>query len=186
MLVRSTGVASSRSCVPLRQPHICRRVFPFPMIPRGRASLEICLHASASSESLYGEEEPLLQASSSQTYTVEDAIEHIGFGKFQWGMLGYIGLIWFADAMELMMLSFIGPAVRGEFHLDATSESVLTSCVFVGMILGSSFWGALADTRGRRPAFLYTALGSAALAYLSAVAPNFWVLVVSSCRLDSI
>ena len=26
-------------------------------------------------------------------------------------MLGYVGLIWFADAMELMMLSFIGPAV---------------------------------------------------------------------------
>jgi MFS family permease len=92
-------------------------------------------------------------------------------------MLGYIGLIWFADAMELMMLSFIGPAVRGEFALDATSESILTSCVFVGMILGSSFWGALADTRGRRPAFLYTALSSAALAYLSALAPNFWILV---------
>ncbi len=31
--------------------------------------------------------------------------------RFQWGMLGYVGLIWFADAMELMMLSFIGPAV---------------------------------------------------------------------------
>ena len=43
------------------------------------------------------------------------------------------------------------------------------------MILGSSFWGALSDTRGRRPAFLFTALGSAAFAYLSAAAPNFWV-----------
>ena len=34
--------------------------------------------------------------------------------RFQWGMLGYVGLIWFADAMELMMLSFIGPAVSGD------------------------------------------------------------------------
>ena len=59
--------------------------------------------------------------------------------------------------------------------MDANSESVLTSCVFVGMILGSSFWGALSDTRGRRPAFLFTALGSAAFAYLSAAAPNFYV-----------
>lgn len=67
--------------------------------------------------------------------------------------------------------------MRGEFHLDANSESVLTSCVFVGMILGSSFWGALSDTRGRRPAFLFTALGSAAFAYLSAAAPNFYVRV---------
>jgi hypothetical protein len=46
------------------------------------------------------------------TFTAEEAIEYLGFGKFQWGMLFYVGLIWFADAMELMMLSFIGPAVR--------------------------------------------------------------------------
>ncbi len=58
--------------------------------------------------------EPVVEATSGgvATYTAEDAIEHMGFGKFQWGMLGYVGLIWFADAMELMMLSFIGPAVR--------------------------------------------------------------------------
>ena len=46
-----------------------------------------------------------------KTYTVEDAIDHVGTGPFQFGMLFYVGLIWFADAMELMMLSYIGPAV---------------------------------------------------------------------------
>ncbi len=34
-----------------------------------------------------------------------------GFGKFQLGMLGYTGLVWLADAAEMILLSFIGPAV---------------------------------------------------------------------------
>ena len=34
-----------------------------------------------------------------------------GFGKFQWLMLLYTGLAWCADAMEMMLLSFLGPAV---------------------------------------------------------------------------
>lgn len=34
-----------------------------------------------------------------------------GFGRFQWLMLLYTGLAWCADAMEMMLLSFLGPAV---------------------------------------------------------------------------
>lgn len=34
-----------------------------------------------------------------------------GFGKFQLGMLAYTGLVWLADAAEMILLSFIGPAV---------------------------------------------------------------------------
>jgi hypothetical protein len=43
--------------------------------------------------------------------TVDEAIETIGFGKFQLAMLAYTGLVWLADAAEMILLSFIGPAV---------------------------------------------------------------------------
>lgn len=39
-----------------------------------------------------------------------------GFGKFQWLMLLYTGLAWCADAMEMMLLSFLGPAVSVTEH----------------------------------------------------------------------
>lgn len=45
--------------------------------------------------------------------TVEEAIETIGFGKFQLGILTYTGLAWLADAAEMILLSFIGPSVNG-------------------------------------------------------------------------
>ena len=35
-----------------------------------------------------------------------------GFGRFQSYLLGYAGLAWAADACEMMLLSFVGPAVR--------------------------------------------------------------------------
>lgn len=37
--------------------------------------------------------------------------KHAGFGRFQWMMLFYTGMAWCADAMEMMLLSFLGPAV---------------------------------------------------------------------------
>ena len=34
-----------------------------------------------------------------------------GFGRYQLMMVVYAGSVWAADAMEMMLLSFIGPAV---------------------------------------------------------------------------
>ncbi|MBA0610570.1 hypothetical protein Godav_011395, partial [Gossypium davidsonii] len=47
-------------------------------------------------------------------YTLDEALETVGFGKFQGFVLGYAGLGWFAEAMEIMILSFIGQAVKSE------------------------------------------------------------------------
>ena len=40
-----------------------------------------------------------------------EQVTHAGFGRFQWMMLFYTGMAWCADAMEMMLLSFLGPAV---------------------------------------------------------------------------
>ena len=53
-------------------------------------------------------------------YTVEQAIDYIGFGKFQMVFLAVTGLSWLCDAMEMMLLSFIGPAARCEWRLTTT------------------------------------------------------------------
>lgn len=58
-----------------------------------------------------------------------------------------------ADAMEMMLLSFIGPEVHCDWGVTGTQEALLTSVVFVGMLIGSQLWGALADARGRKVAF---------------------------------
>ena len=45
-------------------------------------------------------------------YTINEAIEAQGFGRFHYWMLLLCGLCWMADAAELMLLSFLGPVLE--------------------------------------------------------------------------
>ncbi|KHG05839.1 Organic cation/carnitine transporter 7 [Gossypium arboreum] len=78
-------------------------------------------------------------------YTLDEALETVGFGKFQGFVLGYAGLGWFAEAMEIMILSFIGQAVKKGFLtismvtfgaglLSTFSPNYLTLVVLRGLV----------------------------------------------------
>lgn len=84
------------------------------------------------------------------TYSVDDAILKMGFGKLQYLVLGYAGMGWIAEAMEMMILSFVGPAVKSSWKLSAAQESLITTVVFAGMLLGAYSWGFVSDKYGRR------------------------------------
>ena len=103
-----------------------------------------------------------------------------GIGRFQRWLLLYTGLAWAGDACETMLLSFLGPSVVCAWPevVGPLEESLLTSMVFVGMMVGVSSLGATADVLGRRTGFLLSAsvLGVAGLA--SAFAPSFAVLLL--------
>ncbi|KAJ6863760.1 hypothetical protein NC652_040347 [Populus alba x Populus x berolinensis] len=88
-------------------------------------------------------------------YTLDDALDSAGFGKFQFLVLAYAGLGWFAEAMEIMILSFVGPAVKSQWNLSSTQESLLSTVVFAGMLVGAYSWGLFSDHCGRRQVHLY-------------------------------
>lgn len=74
----------------------------------------------------------------------------MGFGKFQAWVLCYAGLGSVAEAMEMMILSFIGPALESEWGLSSTQETLITTVVFAGMLVGAYSWGVISDNFGRR------------------------------------
>jgi MFS family permease len=84
------------------------------------------------------------------TYTVDEALLSIGFGKFQTLVLVYAGIGWLSEAMEMMLLSFVGPSVRTEWGISGKQESLISSIVFVGMLIGAFTWGYVSDNYGRR------------------------------------
>lgn len=113
--------------------------------------------------------------------TVNDALELLGTGIFHWCLLGYTSFAIAADAAETMVLSFLGPTVVCQFGASPAQESILTSVVFLGMLLGVYVLGSVSDLYGRRKGFLVSALVLGFAGGLSSVAPNFSTLIL--CRM---
>lgn len=115
----------------------------------------------------------MMEDEQSSTYTVDDALLSSGFGRYQILILAYAGVGLIAEAMEMMLLSFVGPSVQLEWNLTAHQESMITSVVFVGELLGAYSWGVVSDHYGRRKGFLFTAIVTSGAGFLSAFAPNY-------------
>ncbi|KAJ4709141.1 organic cation/carnitine transporter 7-like [Melia azedarach] len=105
----------------------------------------------------------------------------MGFGKFQYLVFAYAGLGVFAEAMEVMILSFIGPAVKSEWELSPSEESLLTTVVFAGNLIGAYLWGLISDNYGRKKGFLGIATITSAVGLLSAFSPSYASLLSLRC-----
>jgi len=116
----------------------------------------------------------------SATCTVDEALDYIGFGKFQWILLILSGIGFFSTTVELIMISRIGSSLVSEWGLSDKDLSLFSSLTFLGQILGGIVWGSISDRLGRKPTFLGTALVAAIFACLPVVAPNFPFLI--TCR----
>ncbi|XP_050217766.1 organic cation/carnitine transporter 7-like [Mercurialis annua] len=114
-------------------------------------------------------------------YSLDEALNAVGFGKFQGLVLVYAGLGWFAEAMEVMILSFVGPAVKLKWELSSGEESLLSIVVFGGMLFGAYTWGFVSDNFGRRKGILSITMITSGAGFISAFSPNYLTLVVLRC-----
>uniref|UniRef100_A0A6A7G839 Synaptic vesicle 2-related protein-like n=2 Tax=Hirondellea gigas TaxID=1518452 RepID=A0A6A7G839_9CRUS len=113
------------------------------------------------------------------TFTVDQAVNALGFGKFQVKLSLVTGLCWMADSMEMMILAILGPALRCSWHLTEWQQAAFTTAVFLGMMLSSTFWGTLSDKYGRRRSLWLASLLLAYWGFLSAFSPTFgWLIMM--------
>ncbi|XP_068191197.1 synaptic vesicle 2-related protein-like [Antennarius striatus] len=116
-----------------------------------------------------------------ETLTVDDVLETIGFGKFQWKLFILTGLSWTGEAMEMMILSILSPQLHCEWRLPSYMVAVMTSVVFVGTSVGSPLWGHVFDKFGRRVGLITSICWTTFYGLLSAFAPVYgWLLVLRS------
>nr|XP_057907249.1 synaptic vesicle 2-related protein isoform X2 [Doryrhamphus excisus] len=114
-----------------------------------------------------------------ETFTLDGALDALGFGWFQWKMLLLTGFAWVADAMEMMILSILGPQLHCEWRLPSYQVASITSVVFLGMAFSSSFWGNLSDKYGRKKVLTICMCWTLYYSILSAFAPQYgWLLVL--------
>lgn len=110
---------------------------------------------------------------------LDDAIAVIGGGIGQALLFGVSGAVWIADAIEVLLLSFIAPALSCEWGLTTAETALIASSVFIGMFLGAASWGVIADKFGRRKAFLAACLCTCLFGFATAMAPSFPWLVLA-------
>jgi MFS transporter, putative metabolite:H+ symporter len=87
-----------------------------------------------------------------------ERLERLPFSPLHRKFLVVSGLGWAMDAMDVGLISFIMPALARQWQLSTTTLSWVGAVGFVGMALGASVGGSLADRFGRRFVFAGTLL----------------------------
>lgn len=69
--------------------------------------------------------------------------------------------------------------VKCLWNITPAQESLITSIVFCGTMIGAYSWGVLGDAKGRRVGFFATAMFTFVFGVLSAASPNYVVRIPS-------
>ena len=90
--------------------------------------------------------------------TRSERLDRLPFTRRHLKVLTGSGLGWALDAMDVGLISFIIAALATQWDLTTTEKSWIASIGFVGMAIGASVGGLLADRFGRRHIFAVTLL----------------------------
>uniref|UniRef100_A0A672T540 Synaptic vesicle 2-related protein n=1 Tax=Sinocyclocheilus grahami TaxID=75366 RepID=A0A672T540_SINGR len=100
------------------------------------------------------------------TFMVEDAVEAIGFGTFQWKLSILTGLSWVTKFKQNI-----------DVYVTWSFYPSLKQVVFIGMMISSSLWGNISDKYGRKTGLKMSVLWTLFYGLLSAFAPVYgWIL----------
>lgn len=88
------------------------------------------------------------------------------------------GIGWALDAMDVGLISFIIAALIQQWGITSGEAGLIASVGFVGMAIGASFGGLLADKFGRRQVFALTLLIYGLATGASALAGGIVILIV--------
>jgi MFS transporter, putative metabolite:H+ symporter len=103
--------------------------------------------------------------------TRSDRLDRLPFTPLHRRLLGVSGVGWALDAMDVGLISFVMAALAKQWDLSPSELAWIGAVGFVGMALGASVGGSLADRIGRRTIFAATlflyglATGAAALSW---------------------
>ncbi|XP_026814510.1 synaptic vesicle 2-related protein isoform X1 [Rhopalosiphum maidis] len=114
-----------------------------------------------------------------ETYTVAQAVDAFGFGRFQVKLSLFTGLCWMADSMETTILSILSPTLQYEWQITLFQQALATTVVFMGMMLSLPFWGSFSDKFGRKTALTLCSVLLFYFGILSSMSPNYiWLLIL--------
>ncbi|XP_054480863.1 putative transporter SVOPL [Anoplopoma fimbria] len=116
-----------------------------------------------------------------ETFSVEEAVETIGFGRFHILLFVIMGSANIVEAMEIMLLAVVSPEIRCEWRLEDWQVALVSTMVFLGFMVCGVLSGYLADRYGRWKVVFGGFVWSAYFSLLTSFAPSYgWFIFLRS------
>ncbi|CAE6438141.1 unnamed protein product [Rhizoctonia solani] len=119
-----------------------------------------------------GSVDPVYQA---RAELLNDTIQRIGMGKYQWHLFIVTGFGWLADILWIVVAGIILTPIVQEFNVKGPFLSLSTN---IGLLVGAMTWSAGSDVWGRKVSFNITLAIVGIFAMIAAASPNFTALAV--------
>ncbi|MGP3536748.1 MFS transporter [Microbacterium sp. RD1] len=110
--------------------------------------------------------------------TVSERLDRLPFSRAHLRVLTGSGVGWALDAMDVGLISFVLAMLVDQWALQPEQASWIASAGFVGMAVGASVGGLLADRFGRRQVFAVTLLIYGVATGASALAGGLLALIL--------
>ncbi|PCH39861.1 MFS general substrate transporter [Wolfiporia cocos MD-104 SS10] len=134
----------------------------------------------AETQDVYDEEDsgidPVYQA---KARVLNDALQEIGMGRYQWYLFIVAGFGWFSDNLWPIVTGLILSPVVNEFNVQGPFLKLGQN---IGLLVGAAFWGVASDVWGRRWCFNITLFITGVFAVAAGGSPNY----VALCSLAAV
>ncbi|GAB1521899.1 hypothetical protein RhiTH_004998 [Rhizoctonia solani] len=119
-----------------------------------------------------GSVDPVYQA---RAELLNDTIQRMGMGKYQWHLFIVTGFGWLADILWIVVAGIILAPIIQEFKVQGPFLSLSTN---IGLLVGAMGWSAGSDVWGRKVSFNITLAIVGVFAMVAAASPNFTALAI--------
>ncbi|XP_065180668.1 synaptic vesicle 2-related protein-like [Sycon ciliatum] len=123
------------------------------------------------------EDDEVASADEGAYYTVADALDRIGVGRFHYKLLVVVSIISVAGGLGSTGFALFPPLARCHLGLRSIHEAFLTSAPLVGAAIGGVALGYVATRWGRRTELIIMMVWTSFFGFLSAAAPTYWWLI---------
>src|SRR5262245_43840852 len=111
-----------------------------------------------------------MPSSKSADYQIAARIERLPLSTWHLKILVPIGTGWFFDAFDALSIAYVLPVLIGLWKLQPSQIGLLIAIGYAGQVIGSIFFGWLAERIGRVPCTIYTMILFSVMSFACAFA----------------
>jgi putative MFS transporter len=111
-----------------------------------------------------------MPSATSTDYQIAARIERLPLSMWHLKILVPIGIGWFFDAFDALSIAYVLPVLAGLWKLAPQDIGALIAIGYVGQVIGSIFFGWMAERIGRVPCTIYTLILFSVMSFACAFA----------------